>query len=392
MMPGQSDGPVFPRPLRVADLFAGCGGFAEGFRASGENRFRVVAAVEMDRAAAATFQANHAPDIFAQADIADVDSLPEAGEVDVITGGPPCQGFSGLGTRSIGDPRNGLWRDYVRFVRSMQPRVFVLENVTQFLSSQEFRQVQTAAGPGGELQDYTLSAKILNAADYGVPQNRKRAIVIGTRKDLGTPVGHPAPTRSGGTQSDRDEWVLFGAAEPLLPWETVEPVFEKSGEIRYDLTALLDTRSRHGIPGPYWTPELHFGRQPTETSLARYRAIPPGGNRHDLPSHLTTRAWTYHRTGSADVMGRLHLNRPSVTIRTEFFKPEKGRYLHPYLDRPITHYEAALIQGFPDTYQWYGTKTDIARQIGNAIPIGLARALADTIHSRLAQSVNSQTS
>ena len=110
-------------------------------------------------------------------------------------------------------------------------------------------------------------------------------------------------------------------------------------------------------------------------SLKRFASIPEKGNRFNLPDELLAPCWRKHRTGTADVMGRLHLDKPSVTIRTEFFKPEKGRYLHPTEDRAITHYEAALIQGFPENYQWVGTREEIARQNGNAVPIPLGKAI-----------------
>ncbi|EUA26965.1 C-5 cytosine-specific DNA methylase family protein [Mycobacterium intracellulare 1956] len=114
-------------------------------------------------------------------------------------------------------------------------------------------------------------------------------------------------------------------------------------------------------------------------SLARYRAIPEGGNRKDLPDELLSPCWRDHRGGSGDVMGRLVWDKPAVTIRTEFWKPEKGRYLHPVAHRPITLFEGALLQGFPEDYLWCGSKADIGRQIGNAVPIGLAAAIGQHI-------------
>ena len=140
------------------------------------------------------------------------------------------------------------------------------------------------------------------------------------------------------------------------------------------------------VPGPFAGPELHVTRSFTQLSLNRYRSIPPGGNRFDIPYHLLAPCWRTHRTGSADVMGRLPWDKPSVTIRTEFYKPEKGRYLHPTEDRPITHLEAARLQGFPDDYQWFGSKYSIARQIGNAVPLHLGEALGCHIISALSNS------
>jgi DNA (cytosine-5)-methyltransferase 1 len=130
------------------------------------------------------------------------------------------------------------------------------------------------------------------------------------------------------------------------------------------------------MPGEFTTRQLHVGRTYESASLARIRTIPAGGNRFDIPTKMQPACWQKHSSGSADVMGRLHLDRPAVTIRTEFFKPEKGRYLHPTEDRAITHYEAAIIQGFTSSHRWVGSKVSIARQIGNAVPIALGSAIA----------------
>jgi DNA (cytosine-5)-methyltransferase 1 len=147
-------------------------------------------------------------------------------------------------------------------------------------------------------------------------------------------------------------------------------------------TVLPDRETEDGTPGPFKASEIHLGRNPTELSLRRYDQVPPGGNRFDLDEELLPPCWQNRPSGSTDVMGRLEWDKPSLTIRTEFFKPEKGRYPHPQWDaedstkrvnRPLSHWEAARIQGFPDDFVWCGTKTQIARQIGNAVPVGLAR-------------------
>ncbi|GAA4013439.1 DNA cytosine methyltransferase [Streptomyces marokkonensis] len=395
-------------PITVVDLFSGAGGFSAGFRAyepngPGSSPFRSVAAVEFDEAAAATYAANFGSAHVANVDITTWDPSPYTGQVDVIMGGPPCQGFSALHRNNpekpkAEDPRNRLWAEYVRVVRTIQPKIFVLENVDRFLRSQEFQHLQEATSEGGDLSNYTLRSGILNAADYGVPQARRRAIVIATRNDLGEPLKHPRPTHTRDTATSpqaRFEVEEGTPAEPL-PWVSVQSeVFDHTPAETpsVDLPERTDKPLGIVLPGPYRTTELHIGRNPTELSLARYRAIPPGGNRHNLTgkhdevggveTYLSTDSWDKHKTGSGDVMGRMHADRPAVTIRTEFYKPEKGRYLHPEHDRPITHYEAALIQGFPADFQWFGSKVQIARQIGNAVPIGLGKALARVIHERL---------
>jgi DNA (cytosine-5)-methyltransferase 1 len=394
--------------ITVVDLFSGAGGFSAGFRAyeptgPGSSPFRSIAAVEFDEAAAATYAVNFGGAHVANIDIATWDPTPYAGKADVIMGGPPCQGFSALHRNNpkkpkADDPRNRLWAEYVRVVQAIQPKIFVLENVDRFLSSQEFQSLREATSKGGDLANYTLRSAILNAADYGVPQARRRAIVIATREDLGEPLEHPRPThtRAPGSSTQARLGEEEGLYPKLAPWVSVQSaVFDHTPAEApsVDLPDRTDKPLGVVLPGPYRTTELHIGRNPTALSLARYEAIPEGGNRHDLTGKkavvhgvemdLSTPSWDKHRTGSGDVMGRMHAHRPAVTIRTEFYKPEKGRYLHPKHNRPITHYEAALIQGFPHDFQWFGSKVQIARQIGNAVPIGLGKALARAIHERL---------
>ena len=384
-------------PLQVVDLFSGCGGFAEGFRSFAGDRqagvpaFETVAAVDFDPAALATYKTNHRPYSAFLCDIADLSARDLPSSVDVITGGPPCQGFSGLGCERRDDPRNALWEEYMRIVAEVQPRVFVMENVDRFVKSAEYDRLLEAVKPGGPMADYELTAGVLNSADFGVPQARKRAIIIGTHRALGSRLALPVPTHARPVPVSNDLQLFYS---PDLPaWVPVDVVFDRSARMEISAADMPPGSARTAGDSPLRTDELHFGRTPQPVSLARYKAIPPGGNRMDLRGKwamiegerrpLSTVAWDAHNTGSGDVMGRLRLGQPSVTIRTEFFKPEKGRYLHPFEDRPITHFEAALIQGFPEDYLWHGTKIEIARQIGNAVPVGLARALGAAVHQHL---------
>lgn len=339
----------------VVDLFAGCGGMTEGFRAEG---FSPIAAVEWDLHAAATYAANFGEEHVFLGDIADWHhGIPEA---DVVIGGPPCQGFSNLGTRDPEDPRNRLWREYVRVVLAARPKVFVIENVDRFSRSHEFG-LLLAEVKHGRLRDYDVTWDVLDAVDYGVPQRRRRTIVVGSR--VGPPI-LPAPLALRATVRD----ALGGL--PKHPSTTTLP-------------SRTTRRLCREVPGEFSGLQLHVGRNPLPISLARYECIPPGGGRFDLPDHLLPRCWREKPTGTTDVMGRLLWDEPSVTVRTEFFKPEKGRYLHPQAHRPITHLEAALLQTFPRHFRWCGTKLQIARQIGNAVPVRLARAIARTVRDLL---------
>ncbi|GAA0547507.1 DNA cytosine methyltransferase [Actinomadura livida] len=347
-----------PDPLRVIDLFAGCGGLSQGFRETG--LFTPVAAVEQDLFAAATYAANFGEDHVYWGDIAEwlEGELPAA---DVVIGGPPCQGFSNLGAKREDDERNELWDRYVDTLTRVRPKAFVLENVDRFLKTRQFDALK-AELDGGRLQDYEIAPGILRATDFGAAQLRRRAIVIGTHKDLA-----PIP--------------LPESKVPEAEWLTVKSAFDGlTEEIPQHHTELPSGRTfevfDREVTGKYMAHELHITRKYTTLSRKRFQRIPYGGNRFNLPDELKAPCWIKHTSGSGDVMGRLLWDRPSVTIRTEFFKPEKGRYLHPEQDRALSHLEAARLQGFPDTFEWCGPKLEIARQIGNAVPIALGRALA----------------
>ncbi len=338
--------------MTVVDLFSGCGGFTAGFVAAGG--YEPLAAVEMDREAAATYTVNfgdhvHVGDITRWVD----SSMPQA---DVVIGGPPCQGFSALGKQDPDDPRSALWNEYVRALLVVDPDWFVLENVPQFLKSQQFADLESEASPAGRLAAWRIESYVLNAADYGAAQARKRAIIIGRRADLPR-LGAPAPAPARAVLKD-----VLGEVAPDVR--------------RIDLPDSTIVFRGEPMSGVFKMADLHVTREPHQQSLLRYAAIPYGGNRFDLTWELQTPGWLRHLRGSGDVMGRLRWETPSVTIRTEFFKPEKGRYLHPEADRPITHLEAALIQGFPGDFLWCGSKASIARQIGNAVPVPLGSAIA----------------
>lgn len=340
----EGDGP------RVIELFAGCGGMALGFKNAG---FRTVLANEWDRAACDSLRANITDRVLNCA-IQEIETFPEA---DVVAGGPPCQGFSNLGDRVPNDPRNQLWRHYFRCIEQVRPRVFVLENVPPLLKSAEFVEMRRLA----EALGYKIEGRVLNAADYGVPQTRKRAIVMGSR--IGEPT-FPLPTHVDPTKRN-----LLNHHLPR--WQTVRDAI---GHLPIDPT------------GINW----HIGRNPTANSLERYRSIPAGGNRWNLPLRLMPDCWKRKTKGGTDLFGRLWWDRPSVTIRTEFYKPEKGRYLHPVAHRPITHLEAALLQSFPDDFKFCGSKISVGIQIGNAVPPILGLAIAGHVASMLGVKMSGQ--
>ena len=347
---------------KLLDLFSGCGGMTLGFtdpRFCGG--FKSIFAIDNDKSAAASYSLN-----FGNHNVCgDIEEwilknhdVPKA---DIVIGGPPCQGFSLLNKSRHGDARRALWQPYMDIVARSGAVTFVIENVQGLLGSPEHEAIIHRAA---ELGFLTTAAR-LNAADYGTPQTRIRTFIFGWKK-------------------------CFAPDVPYPPQMTHSQYPEKSGLPRWTTTrdAISDLPDPVGtdirdVPPPL---DLHFGRNPTEKSLLRYQAVPPGGNRFDLQRNapeLTPACWIRKTSGGTDLFGRLWWDRPSVTIRTEFFKPEKGRYLHPEQHRPITHREAARLMGFPDDFRFSGSKTEIARQIGNAVPPPLAGAAARHIRGLL---------
>jgi DNA (cytosine-5)-methyltransferase 1 len=343
---------VSAQSIRLIDLFAGIGGMTCGFVRANAG-FEPTFAVEIDEAAAEIYRANFGDHIHV-GDIAAVDEFPKA---DVVIGGPPCQGFSPLGRDRDPHSRaalNSLWRHFLQALERSEPDVFVMENVPELLRSAEYATFKAEAGPSG--LGFEIREDVLLAADYGVPQMRRRAIVIGSK--LGEP---PWPRRTHRPES----YVTVREALKGLP---------------------LEPDSRR------W----HRGRPNIRpSSLERYRAVPEGGNRFDLARNrpdLLPRCWAEKPTGTTDVFGRLWWDRPALTIRTEFYKPEKGRFLHPEADRPITVREAACLMSFPRAQAKPPRgfilpedlpMTAVAKGLGNAVPPKLATAIAKAVAEHL---------
>ncbi len=360
----------------LVDLFCGCGGMTRGFADTGH--FESVFANDFNADAISTYKANF--DIkgahTVEGDIIQLLDNPNTRIpfADVVIGGPPCQGFSLLNRKRVGDPRRRLWVQFMRAVELSQASIVVMENVPQLLSSTEFEEILNTLY-AMNFQHIVFDALI--AANYGVPEVRKRAIMMASKKN---PISLPRPTHINPKKlkSGAD---LF-TDRKLKPWCTVKDAIG-------DLPRPSGTDIRN-VPPPL---DLHFGRTPTEISLERYKAVPPGGNRFDLQKNrpdITPECWKRKKSGGTDLFGRLWWDRPSVTIRTEFFKPEKGRYLHPSQNRPITHREAARIQSFSDDFVFCGSKIEIARQIGNAVPPLLAQAIAKEVIACLENATTQQ--
>jgi DNA (cytosine-5)-methyltransferase 1 len=368
--------PALPVRHRVIDLFAGAGGMTAGFSKFLGHNFESVWANDFNRWAADTYNANFG-DHCTFGDIVDILNDPKTRipKADVVVGGPPCQGFSLLNKNRVGDPRKELWRPYMEVVERSGASIFVMENVPQILASVEFEMIAEHA----ERLGFKLTYGKVCAADYGVPQTRWRAIVIGCKFRSPEAVFPPKKTHYDPRELEKDQALLRKGdyVKKAKPWRTVRDAIA-------NLKAPVGTEIR-----PVASPNnLQFGRNPTKKSLMRYKAIPKEGmNRvdlHERAPQLTPDCWVRKKSGGTDLFGRLWWDRPAVTMRTEFYKPEKGRYLHPQQHRPITHREAARFQSFPDNFVFKGNKIEVARQIGNAVPPMLAARLADVVYALLA--------
>ncbi|WP_246399992.1 DNA cytosine methyltransferase [Geomonas silvestris] len=360
---------------KVIDLFAGAGGMSLGFSPFLGHNFEVVWANDFNEYAANTYNMNFGKHCNV-GDIVDIleDPKTKVPKADLVIGGPPCQGFSLLNKFKDGDPRKQLWRPFMEVVKRSGASVFVMENVPELLSSFECGEIYGVAQSMG----FKLASAKLCAADYGVAQLRWRAFIVGCKFADPSEVFPPKRTHIAPENGVRRRFLEKDVPyiDDAKPYKTVRDAIAdlpqpKGTEIRKEKAPL----------------DLHFGRMPTAKSLKRYMAIPKEGmNRFDLQRlapELTPDCWIRKKTGGTDLFGRLWWDKPSVTIRTEFYKPEKGRYLHPEQHRPITHREAARIQSFPDKFVFTGSKVEIARQIGNAVPCELAARVADSVFALL---------
>jgi len=348
----------YMRKYTLIDLFSGAGGFTHGFVEAG---FKPIFAVEKEADFAETYRLNFGNHVV----VGEIEKIIANGEIpkqaDVVIGGPPCQGFSNLTGNRQSDPRRAMWQFFMDVVEKSKCKVFVIENVPNLLKSSEGEAIKKRASELG----FTVtdqSSGVSKATNYGVPQQRRRVFIIGSRYGV-----VPLP-------------------KPMDSEISVRRAFQK-GMHAGDAAIPLKPTHAQLLKQPATGPDLHIKRNPTLISLQRYRLIPEGGNRFDLQAkakHLTPPCWLRKKSGGTDLFGRLEWNKPAkCTIRCEFYKPEKGRYLHPTEDRPITHWEAARLQTFPDSFKWSGSKIRIAIQIGNAVPPILAKAVADEVKKHL---------
>lgn len=341
--------------LNVIDLFCGCGGLSLGFEHAGYN---ILLGIDMWEDALITYRYNHPKGNTLCADLSSLS--PEmvkekigGQHVDLIIGGPPCQGFSIAGKRIVNDERNSLYKSFVRMVAFFKPEAFLLENVPNILSIGGGAVREAIVNDFSKL-GYNVTYKVLLAADYGVPQNRRRAIFVGMSN--GNKFEFPVPT------------VLTPVTSKEAISDLPEEGIEDGGD--YPTPPLTDYQKlmRQGSDKLY-NHEITIHNNRTKEIIAM---VPDGGNYKDLPIELQkTRkvhiAWT-----------RMNSKRPSMTIDTGHF-----HHFHYEYNRVPSVRESARLQSFPDTFVFIGNKTSKLKQVGNAVPPLMAEAIANEIKKQL---------
>lgn len=320
--------------IKVISLFSGSGGLDLGFLATG--KFKIIYANDFNKQACDSYRHNIGSHIIHD-DIANLNDLPKA---DLIIGGPPCQGFSTANPkRSFDDPRNHLFREYARIISQVKPKMFLMENVSGMVSMQGgkvFKLIKKELSNCG----YTLYDELLNSKDYGVPQSRKRMIVIGVINDIKNEFVFPEKTHLD------DKVKTVGQA---LFDKPIDP-----NNINHNFSKL------------------------SPLNLKRIKHIPEGGSMKDCPPELQ------NNSDLKRSMRRLDRSKPSYTI----VHNNCDHYYHPTENRRITIREMARIQGYSDEYIFFGSKAEQSRQLGNSVPVGLAKALAKQIYKFFKININ----
>lgn len=359
---------------KIIDLFAGVGGLSYGF--AHDEAFDIVAANEILPNMAKAYKMNHPLVKMYNTDIKDFslknlydDFGLKKGEIDIVVGGPPCQAYSTVGKRLIDDPRGQLFQEYYRVLSELSPHIFVFENVRGLLSIQ-----------GGQLfnhiiglfksSGYNVNWKLLNAADYGTPQIRERVIIVGSKGNK----QFVFPTQ---THYNPEELSLYNVG--LKPYVTLGEAIGDlpiigNGECgkHYQSEPKNDYQRLMRKEAPTYIMD-HQVPKNNERLVKLMTALPDGGTPEDLPLELRP------TSGFKNTYCKLWWDKPSTTITRNLGCPSSSRCIHPRSPRPLSTREGARLQGFPDNYFFYGSRSDKNLQIGNAVPTFLSKAIKNAI-------------
>ena len=348
--------------MNVIDLFCGCGGLSLGFL---KDNHKIVKAVEFDKNIAESYQKNHPNIDLIVDDIRNVDNnnVFKNNMADIIIGGPPCQGFSMAGARIregfIEDPRNFLFKSYFNVVKCVKPKAFVFENVVGILSMDKgklFKQIQAEFEELG----YKLKYKVLNAVDYGVPQQRERVILVGFRGENN--FEYPMPTHGEGLKPH----VTLRQAIGDLP-------VIKSGQSSSTYAYQADNDFLHFVRDASQGLTEHSAPKNGDHLIKIMETLKDGQSKDDLPEDIRP------KSGYGNTYAKLWWDRPSTTITRNFACPSSSRCIHPRDSRAMSIREGARLQSFPDDYKFYGSDGMKRLEIGNAVPPLLSMAIAKKV-------------
>lgn len=377
------------KEINALDLFAGAGGFSLGMEQAGIN---VVAAVEFDTKIAKTYVENHPTTVMFNADIRDIpankndfltgnyrhnktiESVFESKgkKIDVIFGGPPCQGFSMAGRRIrrdksfFEDERNLLFLEFLRMVQILRPKVFIIENVPGILNYQNGRVKNEVETRFSEL-GYDVKSHVLSAEKFGVPQKRKRAIFIGNNLNIDSNLLFPTETHT--KDNHVTVWDAISDLPSLQSGEGSELMTYITGPNNAYQNIMRNTENNLFYN--------HVASVHKEKTLQLLQMIKPGETMKDLPEKMHT------KSVHSGAYGRLEENQPSYTLTTRINTPSVGRITHPRDNRTITPREAARLQSFPDNYHFLGDITTVGMQIGNSVPPLLGKAIGQSISEKV---------
>lgn len=378
----------FRPSLKVLDLFSGCGGLSLGLHHATVDGvgFETSAAIDIWEIATKTFERNLGlSPIVAGVSVETVtQAMRDSGPFDVIVGGPPCQGFSTSGKRSLEDPRNKLVLAYLEAVELVKPRMFLMENVVGFTTFQDgnlLREVKAKARSLG----YRVRAGVVQASIVGVPQRRRRFILVGVSDGMADfvfpgekPNGKPSEVTDGldvdlNFRDGTERWTFWDAVSDLPPLEAGEskdyyrtpPQNALQEFLRADALAPMHHRA--------------VGHRPSFIKMMSY--IPEGKSAMDIEVSISIPEDIRPKSGYPNSYARVHRNRPAPTITRNFTTPSSANCIHPTQDRAMSIQEGARCQTFPDSFQFLGSTEEVRLQIGNAVPPLLGKALGEALLS-----------
>lgn len=379
----------FSRSKRAIDLFCGCGGISIGLELAG---YDVVAGLDIEKKFISSF-AHNFPNAFAITnDIMDLAPSAfakqvgvEPDELDLLAGGPPCQGFSKNVPRKhryLEDPKNLLVKSFLEYAEYLRPRMILMENVAEMKNGFDGQYTDEIVSRL-EAAGYTVSHAVLNAADYGVPQRRRRAFFLANR--LGCTFEVPPRTHVPKPATP----LLINEAQHVSVWEAIgdlPPLEHGEGQDWTPYATDFQSEYQRTMRNVHGKVRNHVARKLQPKQHARLASIGPGQGHKDLPAHLQV------KTGYSGAYARLTKDMIAPTITRWVFHPGSGRWGHPVDVRVLSIREVARIQGFPDSYEFVGTYTQQAGQLGNAVPPLLAMKIVSDLDRQLERYADSSMS